>query len=369
MASAQAYPSIQSFYKREISTDTKKYPSSSSRTIPGDGFTEEELSDALDPLHRDWKPEREYEELGIGDLVPGPKAITFIGRVVNVSTIWGRSQKQPKAAGWHYVILKNNTAAISVFNLSEQITFFETDSSQIKLYFATKAYALKLGHVLSVWTAFISDASKSGTAFIPSVLVNANLFPGRVTSDHIMIHTNSSIDGICRVPLDYRRGQPLQGLMTLDSYTSSGHDGVVGAKILVCVKSIGARKKITTKNGVERELAEVMLFDHTGEVKWTIWGELIDSSKAWQPGKTTLLISNPGYRVQYLGKGGVTVQHYTMIDIDPDFPDADWLSKYAEGLTKKESLCLEFPEGFWDVDAAEYGTYRTLYTIAEIDEW
>jgi hypothetical protein len=184
-----------------------------------------------------------------------------------------------------------------------------------------------------------------------------------------MIHTNTSIECICRAPLEYHRGQPLPGLMALDSYTSSGHDGVVGAKILVCVKSIGARKKITTKSGAERELAEVLLFDHTGEVRWTLWSELIESSKAWQPGKTILLFSNPGYRVQYSGKGSVAVQQSTMIDVDPDFPDADWLRKYAEGLTKRESLCLEFPEGVWDVDAAEYGVYRTLYSLAEVDEW
>lgn len=71
----------------------------------------------------------------------------------------------------------------------------------------------------------------------------------------------------------------------------------------------------------------------------------------------------------YSSKGSVSVQHSTMIDIDPDFPDAQWLRKYAAGLTKKESLCLEFPEGVWDVEAAEYGVYRNLYTLAEIDEW
>jgi hypothetical protein len=113
MAPTQAYPSIQAFYKREV-------PTSAGSAAPpepprqGDGFTEGELADALDPLNRKWDPEREYEESGIAELVPGPKAVTFVGRVVNVSTVWGRSQKQPKAAGWHYLILKDDFAAISV---------------------------------------------------------------------------------------------------------------------------------------------------------------------------------------------------------------------------------------------------------------
>ena len=128
MEAAQAYPSIQTFYRREVPKPTENEPPTSSTIVPGDGFTEKELSDARDPLNRKWKPEQEYEELGIGDLVPGPKAVTFIGRVVNVSTIWGRSQKQPKAAGWHYLILKNNTAAISVSYPCELVPFVAADS-------------------------------------------------------------------------------------------------------------------------------------------------------------------------------------------------------------------------------------------------
>jgi len=106
--------SIQSFYKREVPKPPSKDQPSPELVRPGDGFTEEELADALDPLNRKWNPEREYNEMGIGELVPGPKAVTFVGRVVNLSTITGRSSKQPKAAGWHYLILKDNAAAISV---------------------------------------------------------------------------------------------------------------------------------------------------------------------------------------------------------------------------------------------------------------
>jgi len=186
-----------------------------------------------------------------------------------------------------------------------------------------------------------------------------------------MIHTSSAIDDTCHTPLEYRKAQPLPGLMTLDSYLSSGHDGVTNAKILVCVKSIGAKRKITRKNGDESDVAELVLFDHTGEVKMTLWNDIIDSAKDWQPGKTILLISNPGFRVSMYGKekGSAHVLHQTMVDIDPEFPDAEWLRKYAVGLTKKESLCLEFPEDVWDVEAAEYGVVRMLFTLAELDKW
>lgn len=57
-----------------------------------------------------------------------------------------------------------------------------------------------------------------------------------------MVHDNSD-DGItCNAPLGYRQGRPLNGVMTLQNFIDGGYD-VVDAKILVVVKSIGAKKK------------------------------------------------------------------------------------------------------------------------------
>lgn len=242
---------------------------------------------------------------------------------------------------------------------------------QVKLYFAHNSYPLKLGYLISIWTAFITDTSKGDAATVAGVIVCANLFPGRVTSDHIILHTTQGTTGspICHTPINYRKGQPLPGLMALDSYLGGGHDGVHDVKLLVCVKSIGAKKKIAKKAGGECELLEVGLFDHTGEVRLTVWNEMVESAKEWQPGQTVLLISNPGFKVGYQAKGSIGIIRQTMVEIEPDFPDAEWLKKYAVGLTKKESLCLEFPEDIWDVDAAEYGVVRPLFTLAELDTW
>jgi hypothetical protein len=106
-------PSIQAFYKPEVRLPNPSNPQPSP-TKPGDGFTEEELSDAMDPLHRKWNPEREYEECSISHLVPGPRAVTFVGRVVNLKTILGKDKKQPKARGFQAVIVRDDEGAASV---------------------------------------------------------------------------------------------------------------------------------------------------------------------------------------------------------------------------------------------------------------
>ena len=242
-------------------------------------------------------------------------------------------------------------------------------SPQLKLYFANRSFPLKLGQLLSIWTAFISDTSKAETTPIAPVATMANLFPGRNTADHVMIHTHQGTEAVCRVPLEYEKGQSLPGLMTLESYIGGGHDGVVGAKILVCLKSIGAKKRITRKDGTPSDLMDVLLFDHTGDIKCKIWSGLIESAKEWQPGKTILLISNPTYKMDFGNKGMLFVGRMTTIEVDPDFPDADWLRKHAVGLTKKESLCLEIPEGVFDVDDAIYGANTGLFKLADIDVW
>lgn len=108
-----SYPSVQSFYKREVQGE-RESATDTSPVKAGDGFTEEELSDALDPLSRKWNPEREYEDMSIAQLIPGPRAVTFVGRIVSLTTFFGHTPKQPKAAGFHSLIAKDDSGAISV---------------------------------------------------------------------------------------------------------------------------------------------------------------------------------------------------------------------------------------------------------------
>ncbi|KAB8290828.1 hypothetical protein EYC80_008465 [Monilinia laxa] len=365
-----SYPSIQSFFQKEVHPNSSSplkgketshaVLNSSSSSIGGEGF----LKDGGGDEDGDGMASGIGDGDGMGDgftvgflgevdgwterwmKITGPKAVTFVGRVVNFATVMGRSAKQPRARGWHYV--------------------------GVKLYFVNQSYPLKLGQLLSIWTAFISDASKADGASTTGILVSANLFPGRNTSDHVMIHTHSGASDIYRIPLGYTKGEPLAGLMTIEAYLNGGYDGVVGAKLLICVKSIGARKKIIKKDGGESFLIDVILFDHTGEVKMKCWGDLIESVKEWQPGKTIFLLSNPLHKLDYGGKGVLNFGRHTMVDVEPDFPDAQWLKRWAGGLMRKESVGIVFPDDIWgekEVEEAIYGPRTALFGLRDVDEW
>lgn len=56
-----------------------------------------------------------------------------------------------------------------------------------------------------------------------------------------MMQEQSDEGVLCKMPLGYRDRKQLDGLITLKNFIEGGHE-VPGGKVLVCVKSIGARK-------------------------------------------------------------------------------------------------------------------------------
>lgn len=105
--------SIQAFFEAEKRTPQDQHPQGTPGQ-PGDGFTEEEVVDNFNPLNCKFDSSREYEDSPIGQLVPGPRAVTFAGRIVHVGTMYGKDSKHPKAAGWHNLTVKDDSAAIGV---------------------------------------------------------------------------------------------------------------------------------------------------------------------------------------------------------------------------------------------------------------
>lgn len=79
----------------------------------------------------------------------------------------------------------------------------------------------------------------------------------------MMIHENSDV-GTYKTPLAYRPGLPLNGLMTLQNFIDGGYD-VVDAKVLVVVKSIGAKNRSTSNVLV----SSVQLRDSPADLLWS----------------------------------------------------------------------------------------------------
>lgn len=147
-----------------------------------------------------------------------------------------------------------------------------------------------------------------------------------------MVHENSDNGAMYRTPFDYREGRPLSGVMTLQNFVDGGYD-VMGAKILVVVKSVGAKKKgeivrlqvvsrlsdtslVARKDGSTVENVNVHVQDDTAEATLGFWGtststpahtstifeintdvEATVSNEGWKAGETVLLLQSPGCKI------------------------------------------------------------------------
>ena len=112
---------------------------------------------------------------------------------------------------------------------------------QVRLWYAKVDYKLRLGQLVSVWTPHIST-SDLGSLSLQGTSLVTSIFPERDSSCYFMVQDNSDTGTLCKTPLGYVDGKQLASLMTLKSFVEGGHE-VDDGKILVCVKSIGGRKK------------------------------------------------------------------------------------------------------------------------------
>ncbi|TID19035.1 hypothetical protein E6O75_ATG06156 [Venturia nashicola] len=346
--------SIQSFFKssKPGTSHAHAQPVASSETQskePGDGFTVADVEAVLHPVINDsWVPTQDYDEFEIANLVPGPKCVTIQGRVANFYDQNTPSKKPRAAKGCVKIIVKDDSGALTV-----------------RLWYANCTYNLRLGQLVSIWTPHVSNGEHGSLASSQAPLFTS-IFPERDRSCHFMIHENSDEGVLCKTPLGYREGQPLAGLMTLKNFVDGGYD-VIDGRMLVCVKSVGARKKITNKKGVANELVNINIFDDTAEATLTLWGPSALSASTWEPSKTILFISSPGWRIDR--RTYISLTSSTLIDIDPNIPDAEWLRTYAERLTRHTHINPSFPYKSFDLQAARESENQILFTFSELDQF
>ncbi|KAF2011537.1 hypothetical protein BU24DRAFT_486258 [Aaosphaeria arxii CBS 175.79] len=332
-------PSIQSYYS-----------SSPSKSAAGDGFTAEEIANAINqaPPSAQWTPTEDYIDFDIGQLQPGPRFVTFMGRVVNIYDSVRNSKNQRAAKGCLKILVGDDTGCILV-----------------GLWYASTEYQVHMGQLVTVYAFHLSHSQ--GSPLTPSAScapLYASIFPERERKCHIMFHDNSDDGLMCKRPYGCKDSQVLPGLVTLKDFTNGAYD-IEDCKVIACIKSIGVRKRFTGKNGSPCEVVGLRLFDDTAEVSLTLYGAACHSTSRWQPSQTVLLISSPGWRIDSIAK--LSMNASTRLDIDPDLADVNWLRCFAQRLMKKEHINPTFPSGL--CDDAESSALQILFSLADVDEW
>ena len=80
-----------------------------------DGFTAEEVENVLHPPATSWSPIHGYEKIKIDALEPGPKFITFMGRIVNLYNISKSSKRERTAKGFFKLTVADDSGTVMVF--------------------------------------------------------------------------------------------------------------------------------------------------------------------------------------------------------------------------------------------------------------
>lgn len=107
-------PCIQSYFHPSVPNQPSPSPEY------GDGFTTAEIDSVLSPrIPQDWSSPGDYEECQICDLVPGPRLITFRGRVVNISDP-SRWVNLPRASkGCFKMTIRDDSGILTVSSLMD----------------------------------------------------------------------------------------------------------------------------------------------------------------------------------------------------------------------------------------------------------
>ncbi|KAL8937210.1 MAG: hypothetical protein Q9216_004538 [Gyalolechia sp. 2 TL-2023] len=193
----------------------------------GDDVDGGEVEATVQPALHAWKPNKHYEDVQISKLVPGSAPVCLLGRLINFyeQPIPGR---MPYAAkGCLKVVMKDDTGIM-----------------MIRLWYANIDYDLRLGQLVSLWTSHISptEYARHGSSTHQSASYATSIFPERDNSCYFMIQADKDTGMLFKKPLGYTNGKPLTGLINLRAFIDSGHE-IANGRVLVCVKSVGGRKK------------------------------------------------------------------------------------------------------------------------------
>ncbi|KAF9882057.1 hypothetical protein CkaCkLH20_00093 [Colletotrichum karsti] len=345
--------SIQAFYKKEVLPTPAAAACSPTKrhAAQDDGFTQAEVDAGNNPLDRQWNPSEKYHDILIDNIQPGPALVCFTGRIVNYAPAFLDS-KNVYSRPAHQLVVKDDTGAITVKLVPIGIPV---------------SY-LVIGQLVTIWASWAGAAASSHHGSIPFVTMYTPINPADVGTKQFIqfIPDTPDTQNLYRVPLEHELDEekprkPLPGLMTLGQYLKTGHD-TRGSRIIVCVKSIGSRKRIPVQDGTrEAELLEVT-------------EDKANSARLWKPNETILLFTNPKFVAPrdtkpYPTPPGIGLSYNTLVDVDPAFPDGDWLRQWVKGRVKKESVYIPFPQDVWDVEDAVHGPIRPLFTLAEVDDF
>ncbi|KAL8905912.1 MAG: hypothetical protein Q9207_002349 [Kuettlingeria erythrocarpa] len=198
----------------------------------GDGSTSGEANEVGPPTLHPWEPREQYKNIQISKLVPCLGRVCLLGRVVNLYEPPPPNNMPATAKGCFKLHIRDDSGTLMV-----------------RLWFAEVDYQLRLGQLVSVWTTQTTrishvDFPEGNHSMAQAISSTTTIFPERDKNSCIMVEESLTEEKVFKEPIGYRSDEQLQGLVTLKHFVNGGHESP-NVKLLVCVKSVGGRKRCT----------------------------------------------------------------------------------------------------------------------------
>ncbi|KAJ9293438.1 hypothetical protein DTO271G3_7703 [Paecilomyces variotii] len=326
---------IESYFtrKRKLGCSTPKVISV--EECPADDL---EVINAVDA----WQSRHEYKDSLIGNIDPGPMKVRITVRVISIYDVCASPKNQRAAKGYFKILAKDNTGCIL-----------------INLWYINAEYRIGIGSLLTIWAPHVSP--KTTKVQDNPARLTTSLFPERDSACHVMVHPDTLLPRACRIPVGYKEGHSLSGLVSLGEFRESARSGQ-GPSILVLVKVVGNTTSVTNSKGQTTEKVDIGVCDESGEAILTLYGMMMLSSSKWTPFSTVLLVS--GARWKPTSRLSTTAA--TTIEVDPDIVEAQWLRKSLRNLSK--FVNQQYTEDVFDIKTFESAVVKLRFTLADLDE-
>ncbi|KAK8170605.1 hypothetical protein BC567DRAFT_264749 [Phyllosticta citribraziliensis] len=129
------------------------------------------------------------------------------------------------------------------------------------------------------------------------------------------------------------------------THVGISEDGKLAPPVARLCASVFPERDLTRKDNTPTTNLTVHLFDNTAtEATLTLWDYSTHSAAAWSPGRTILLLTNPGNRSNAAAsKLWLNLTSSSTVDVDPPVRDALWLRAYAARMRKRGHINPAFP--------------------------
>ncbi|KAG5519663.1 hypothetical protein PMAC_001819 [Pneumocystis sp. 'macacae'] len=339
----EPFPSEKAFYKDILD----KKIQSNNTWESGSGFESKHLLSEHSEIYQDnWYPKTKYVEVTISTLSETFSPIALKGRIVNV---------------YYTNIQKNSERTLLIIYLKDEI-----DVIKVK-YWLNKKNVKAIHNMLTIdtlCTVFVikKHIDKMFNFDFKSVLTVP--FYLVVSDDNETTHISVFKDQhkYYKRPLRIQKNGTIEGLMSLLTFVSGGHEAISKPKILVSIQKIGNLRNHNIKKGILDRI-ELKVFDDTYDAIFVLWGNNAKSATLWIPFNTMLLLTNISLSFYY-GKAYLTFEKYSMIEVNPDI-DIESLRKYSAIIKNKLSDISKLP--FLEDETINASFATMFYTLAEID--